>query len=137
MIREGSIHLPFSYAAGKAASRFLVALRDQRKILASPCEDCGKVYCPARSFCPACGAELEQMVEVGPRGTLLSWSETPDRGTFGLVLLAGADTSMVHRILPGGRPLRAGVMVRGRFAESRTGSILDLEGFEPVPEEES
>jgi len=135
MIREGTIQIPFRYAAGKAGSRFLSALRDSGKIMASPCGTCGIVYCPARSFCPRCGGALEDYVEVGPYGTLISWTEVPGRGFFGLVKLDGADMSMLHKIIvPQTRP-HLGARVVCRMTFERTGSILDIEGFELLSDE--
>jgi uncharacterized protein len=130
MIREGNIQIPFRYAAGKAGSRFLCALRDSGKIMASRCGTCGIVYCPARSFCPRCGEALEESVEVGPYGTLTSWTEIPGRGFFGLVKLDDADMSILHRIIAPPATPQLGTRVVCRMALERTGSILDIEGFE-------
>lgn len=137
MIREGSIQIPFEYAAGQSASRFLTSLRDEKLILGSRCEHCREVACPPRSFCPSCAQSELTFVELKPSGHLVSWTEIPGRGVYGLVLLDGADTSMFHRLLfspssPGG-----GARVRAKFASDRTGSILDIEGFELAEEGES
>lgn len=134
MILEGTIQIPFRYAAGKAGSRFLTALKEEETILASPCPACSRVYCPARSFCARCGAELEESIPVGPEGELLSWTEVRGKGVFGLVRLDGADSALLHRLLALPADAGAGIRVRARFAAERSGSILDLEGFEPVGE---
>ncbi len=134
MILEGTIQIPFRYAAGKAGSRFLTALQEEQTILASPCLACGQVYCPARSFCARCGAELEELIPVGPEGELLSWTEVKGKGAFGLVRLDGATSALLHRLLALPAASGAGIRVRARFATQRSGSILDLEGFEPVEE---
>lgn len=126
MIREERVLIPFRYAAGETGSRFLMALRDEGRILGACCPACPRVVCPARSFCAACGETTTELVEVGPGGSLLSWTEVPGRGTFGLVRLDGADTAMLHRLLGAARSGR----VRARFARERRGSILDIEGFE-------
>lgn len=138
MILEGRIQIPFRYAAGKAGSRFLTALQEEGTILASPCPACGQVYCPARSFCARCGAELEETIPVGPEGELLSWTEVQGKGAFCLVRLDGAHSALLHRLLappswPGSDG--SGIRVRARFASRRTGSILDLAGFEPIEED--
>ncbi|MBI5529451.1 MAG: hypothetical protein HY897_24255 [Deltaproteobacteria bacterium] len=131
MIREGSIHIPFTYAAGRAASRFLVVLRDEGRILGSPCPACRRVLCPARSFCPRCGEETGEPVVVDPAGTVVSFTETA-AGVFGLVRPDGADTAMLHRLLPAGAKWTIGARVRARLLPERTGSITDIEGFEPL-----
>ncbi len=132
MILEGTIQIPFKYAAGIASSRFLAALRDDMKILGSPCTACGTTFCPARSFCPTCGADLPDVVELATEGELTSWTEIAGKGLFALVKLDGAGTAILHRLLAEPAGLKTGIRVRARFARERQGSILDLEGFEPV-----
>jgi len=130
VILEGSVRLPFRYAAGATASTFLQALRDEGRILGSRCPSCRTVLCPPRPDCPRCGKPATEPVEVGPAGTLVSWTELPGRGAFGLVRPDGADTAFVHRLLAPPQGLRAGTRVRARFAEDRSGGIADLAGFE-------
>lgn len=134
MIREESIRIPFRFAAGRAASRFLIALRDDQKIMGSRCAACEKVYVPARSFCPECGAGLATYVEVGPGGELVSWTEQPGKSIFCLVRLDGADTAIVHRLLADSSAIAVGARVRARFAVERSGSIADIEGFKLAEE---
>lgn len=134
MIREEAIQIPFRYAAGETSSRFLAALRDEERILASPCPTCRRLLCPAQSFCTRCGDKTGEMVEVGPLGTVTCWTEVPDRGVFGLIRLDKADTPMLHRLLGPAGPWFEGARVRPVFAAKRTGGILDIEGFKLVEE---
>lgn len=70
-------HLEFKHAAGKAASRFLVALRDRQVLLASPCPQCGRVFVPPRSFCEDCFVRTdENWLEVGPEGRTEAFTVT-------------------------------------------------------------
>lgn len=130
MIREESIQIPFKYAAGSTGSEFLIALRDDRRILATHCRTCGLVLCQARSFCPHCGGLTDGAVVVGPKGTLEAWTHVPGKGTFGLVRLDGADNAMLHRLLPDVAVWTVGARVQAHFAAQRTGNIGDIEGFE-------
>ena len=134
MIREESVRIPFRYAPGQAAEQFLTALRDEGRILGCRCPSCRRVLVPPKSFCPRCGDATADFQEVGPGGRLLSWTDVPSRGAFGLVLLDGAHTPMLHRLLgtSGGWSMDSRVQVR--FAQERSGSILDIQGFEPEPE---
>ncbi len=130
MIREESIQIPFRYAAGETASRFLVALRDDQQILGARCGGCAKIICPARTICPLCGEKTAELSRVGPQGTLTAAAASADGTLFGLVRLDGADTALLHRLLseavqPGGR-------VRVRFATERRAHILDIDGFEEL-----
>lgn len=131
MILEGSIRLPFTYAAGGAGSAFLAALRDSAEILATRCEACSLVACPAGAFCPSCGASTGTLVAVGPAGTLEAWTDVPGKGVFGLIRLDGADTAFVHVLLGPADRWALGRRVVARFAAERAGSISDIEGFEP------
>lgn len=134
MIREGSVQIPFSYAAGEAGSRFLIALRDHKTILGARCTDCERVLCPPPPACAVCGAAEFDPVAVGPAGVLVSWTEVPGRGVYGLVRLDGADTAMLHLLLGDDSRRAAGRRLRARFRGERTGSILDIEGFELAEE---
>ena len=137
MIREGAIRIPFKYAAGRTGSRFLAALRDGKRILASRCGACARVAVPLRAFCPACGGEALADVEVGPGGTIVAWTETADAGNYALVRLDGADTAFLHRLLAAPAGYCIGQRVRTRFAASRRASILDIEGFDVSMENET
>lgn len=130
MILEEAIQLEFTYAAGETASRFLVALRDDKKVLGLRCQKCERVFCPPRASCPDCCVACEEMVEVGPMGKLVSWTEVPGKGVMGLVKFEGADTAMLHRILSAVSELEVGCAMELHFADERSASILDIEGFE-------
>ncbi len=135
MIREESIRIPFRFAAGRAGSRMLAALRDDKRILGAHCPTCIRTLAPVRSFCPHCGGENLRTVEIGPGAVLVSWTETPDRGLFALVRPDGADTAMIHRLLGRRDEFHIGVRLRAVFAAARRGHIADLQGFERDREE--
>ena len=135
---EGELPVAFRYTPGVGNTAFFEALRDRGTFLGSRCADCGVTYVPARIFCERCLAELVPDIECGPEGTVESWTvarqdvdgarlEPPL--TVALVRLEGADTVLLHRLLGttdiGGR-------VRAVLRQDRTGSIHDLEGFEPI-----
>lgn len=141
---SGDIPVRHRYTPGVAGEVFFTALRDRGVLLGSRCEACGYTYVPARLFCERCFAELAADVEVGPSGTLVSFTigfvgvEGEALGvpvTLGLVQLEGADAVLLHHVLEvGDRPLEIGerVDVVLRPAGERTGSILDIEGFRPT-----
>ncbi len=132
MIREGSIRLPFAYAAGKSGSTYLRALQEEQRILGSRCSACDRILAPARSFCPTCGDAELQTVEIGPGGVLLAWTERPDKGILGLVKLDSADTAIVHRILGSSDVLSTGMRVQARFGDASDENPEDsLLGFAP------
>jgi len=133
MILEGSIRIPFTYAAGETASTFLCALRDEQRILAARCEACSRTRCPPQPFCAGCGQAPATLVPVGPGGTVRTWTRVPGKGVFGLILLDGADTPLLHRLLGPEGGWADGDRVVARFAADRSAHINDIEGFEKGP----
>ena len=135
---EGELPVAFRYTPGVGNTAFFEALRDRGTFLGSRCADCGVTYLPARIFCERCLAGLSPDTDCGPEGTVESWTvarqdvdgtQLEPTASFALVRLDGADTVVLHRLLGttdiGGR-------VRGVLRQDRTGSIHDLEGFDPI-----
>jgi uncharacterized OB-fold protein len=139
---EGDLPVRHRYTPGVAGDVFFTALRDRGVLLGSRCEACSYTYVPARLFCERCLAELAADVEVGPGGTLVSFTiafvglegePLEEPVTIGLVRLDGADAVLVHRVIDAGdEPLEIGERVEAVLAAERTGSILDVEGFRPL-----
>jgi len=152
VVEEG-VSLSFRYAAGKVASRFLVALRDEKRIYGTRCPECRRVLVPARSFCSRCGVDTDEWVEVSPEGTLTAFtttrnpqseiqnpkseirnpqSEIQNPRIYGLIRLDGADTDLVHRLGEAEPDVwRVGMRVEAVFAQERKGHILDIAYFRP------
>jgi uncharacterized OB-fold protein len=151
LLVPGQMPVSHRYTAGLAGERFFRALRDRGVFLATWCATCGVVYCPARAFCERCLAALDREVEVGPGGTLESFTvvevgldgETlEDSVVVGLIRLDGSDTPLVHRIEAyageGGSwraALRIGMRVEAAFEDpgSRRGHLNDVRCFRPLP----
>ncbi|MGW3012380.1 Zn-ribbon domain-containing OB-fold protein [Streptomyces sp. NPDC001219] len=124
--------LDYTYAPGRAQSRYLQALADHR-ITGERCPSCHKVYVPPRGACPTCGLATDTQVEVGPRGTVTTFCivnikarnldiEVPY--VYAHIALDGADLALHARI--GGIPydrVRMGLRVEpvwtgdGRFPD--------------------
>jgi uncharacterized OB-fold protein len=140
LVIPGTITIPLSYAAGAAASRFLVALRDERRLLGTRCPSCNTVLVPARSFCAGCWNDTGDWIEVGPDGALVTWTTVhvplphlpPPPVTLGLLRLDGADTDLLHLIGGDPRRLARGLRLRPVWREGRSGSLLDIAHFEPI-----
>ncbi|MCX6065150.1 MAG: zinc ribbon domain-containing protein, partial [Chloroflexi bacterium] len=73
---KGQIKMPYTWSVGETGSRFLVALRDEQKILANRCSGCGKVYVPPRKNCATCFTEIstENWLELGNEGTVTAFT---------------------------------------------------------------
>ncbi|MCS6817410.1 MAG: Zn-ribbon domain-containing OB-fold protein [Blastocatellia bacterium] len=128
------IRIPFEYTAGRTISRFLMGLAE-RRIWATRCGECGRVYVPPLGFCGRCWREIAEWRELPDEGELVSYTVRPIEPPviLGLIRLDGADTHLVHRlgeVEP--TELEQVVRVRAVWRQERTGSILDIVYFAPV-----
>jgi len=140
---EGKMALPYQYFAGTVGSTFLVALRDDKKILGMKCAACDKVFVPPRATCERCFSNLaDNWVDLPGTGvvtgfTVVRYAEPyqPKEPPYVLALikLDGADTPLVHLVECGDTANAAvGMKVQAVFADQRVGSVLDICHFEPV-----
>jgi uncharacterized OB-fold protein len=138
---KGQIAVPCTWWAGETASRFLLALRDRRKILGTRCTSCGKVFVPPRRNCSRCFVEMEEWVEVSDEGVIEAHTVVryghpvqPSKPpfAFALVRLDGADVGFLHLIRKNLDRIENGLRVKARFREERTGHILDIDSFELI-----
>lgn len=140
LVHESRIAVPYEWSAGLVLSRFLKALRDERKILAVRCSGCRKVLAPPRKTCGLCFKPCSEWLEVGPRGTLETFTQAlypspaqpRERPIYGLIRLDGADTLLPHLLGEAElATLRRGLRVEAVFAPRRSASILDILHFRP------
>lgn len=141
LVHRSRINVPYSWWAGDTASRFLVALRDDRKILGTRCEACSRTFVPPRKTCPVCFGENETWVEVSSRGVVESFTVVRRQLAalarkvpviFGLIRLDGADTAILHyidEVAP--EALRIGMRVTACFSDAPQGHITDISHFKP------
>jgi uncharacterized protein len=133
------IGFDYTRSLGPTLSRFMAALAD-RRILGSRSAD-GRVYAPPFEFDPVTFEPPDDLVPVGPEGTVTTWSWAPQplegqplARPFGwaLIRLDGADTAMLHAVDAGSAAaMRTGMRVRPRWAGQRAGDIRDIVCFEP------
>ena len=145
---EGKMALPYQYFAGATGSKFIVALRDEKKILGVKCEKCNKTFVPPRQTCERCFSKLtDNWVELEPTGevtgfTVVRYAEPyqPKEPPYilALIKLDGADTSIAH-ILDCGDvgDAEVGMRVRAVFSGERKDNILDIACFEPTERQAS
>ncbi|MDA4114368.1 MAG: zinc ribbon domain-containing protein [Thaumarchaeota archaeon] len=128
-IRQWTDTIPFQYeyTAGVAGERFLRGLMDG-KILAGYCPGCNESSLPARIYCVRCYGGITEYVEVEPVGKVRAVTSAK-QDAFAFVTFKDVRGGLVHRLLD---RARAGTEVVPRFRprSERTGSILDLQGFE-------
>jgi hypothetical protein len=140
----GKLDIPNTYSAGMVGSRFLIELRDNKKIMGIKCPACNQVYVPPRSTCKYCFGKLNEWVEVSQKGTLLTYAVAYQANpvqpleppvAYGIVQLDGADTGFVHMLGEvGPEQLKVGMKVKAVFKvkKERQASILDIKYFKPL-----
>ncbi|MDP9823151.1 Zn-ribbon domain-containing OB-fold protein [Nocardioides massiliensis] len=101
------VSLDYVYAASPEESAFYLALEEGR-LIGQRCPECGKVYVPPRSACPADGTPTTDEVELSDTGTVTTFCvvNVPFLGqkitppyVSAYVLLDGADIAFLHLIL--------------------------------------
>jgi uncharacterized OB-fold protein len=139
--------LQYDIHLGATWSRFMDGLRD-RTIVANTCPSCERVFVPPQGYCEACFEKTDQWVTLPDEGTVevftVAWLGF--RGgpkppyAIGGIRLDGASTLLMHWIVgldfddPASvrEQLPLGTRVKARWAEERTGQILDIAHFEPI-----
>ena len=129
----------YTRSLGPTLSEFATALA-ARRILGARASD-GRVHAPPFEFDPVTGAPPAELVEVGPAGTVVSWTWTaspmqsqPLDRPFGwaLIRLDGADTALLHAVDAGSVDrMRTGMRVRPRWSDRPGSGITDIACFEP------
>ena len=127
-ILESQIKLAYKYSVGRWYGAFLTGLAEGR-LVGSRCGGCGQVAVPARAACPLCSAASAGLVEVGPKGVVISAArdERGGKRAWLLVRPEGAATSLLTH----GEAL-IGNRVIAEFAPEAGPSILALRGFRPL-----
>jgi hypothetical protein len=138
-----TLEFPYIRSLGPVMGGFLGALRDGRIVGVRTAA--GRVLVPPLEYDPETGADVDPtLVEVGPEGTITSWTWVADPSeqhpldrpfAFALIRLDGADTDLTHVIdAPGPGALSTGARVRPRWrAEAdRMARIDAIEAFELI-----
>ncbi len=130
------------YTFGLAGEKFFRTIKDEAHILGTHCPDCDITYVPAASFCERCLGKLEEWVDVGTIGDIVTYTilyigldgqplEKPDIVAF----IRLGDGGIIHHlgeIEPD--QVEIGLMVEAVFKPKnrREGSILDIRYFRPA-----
>ena len=142
-VMTGKMSLPNQYFAGRVGSKFIIALRDDKKILGVKCTKCNKVFVPPREYCEKCLSKLdENWVELSNEGVIVNYTvvnyndkHLPRRAPYilALVKVDGADTPFPHLVEGiAVEDVKTGMRVKAVFAKETTNTILDIDHFEPL-----
>ncbi len=135
---------PYNYRVGQHLEHYIKGL-GEKKILASKCSGCSKVAVPPRNFCGTCNKAMDELVEVGPEGTVENYTvghvkvekglveKLGEPQLLAMVTLDGATVPMLGE-LKGVAPadLKNGLRVKAVFKDPATDSLTDLSHFEPA-----
>lgn len=141
--------LPFAWAVGEHLGRFYQELRDNAIIYGDVCPKCGLCLVPPRVICPRCFVRMDEWVEMGPRGTVLTYDvvqhvfwdpilakNRPVPYTHAYIQLDGPDAGAFSHVLQETNPqhLKTGMRVEAVFKpkEQRLGEITDILYFKTV-----
>ena len=140
---EMTIRFPYKRSLGPVIGAFMTGLASQQIL---GIRNGAEVMCPPLEWDPRTGKELQHddLVEVGPAGTVVSWTWVPkpsaqhplDRPfALALIKLDGADTSLTHAVDAGSLDaMSTGMRVAPRWKAERQGHITDIEAFVPGEE---
>lgn len=134
------MELSYRRSLGPVVGAFLTGLRDQQVVGTRTAA--GRVIVPPLEYDPDSGEPLDDLVDVADAGTVREWAWVAepmrkhplDRPfAWAMVQLDGADTSLLHALDAGSEDaVSAGMRVRVRWADERTGHITDIACFEPA-----
>ncbi len=150
---KGEMNVSYKWGAGDFVGKALEELRDNGKIYANKCPQCGRFHLPPRKVCGRCHVEMEgweKWIEVGPRGTVLLFTITvtpflePETGkprevpyTVATIQLDGAPVAFEH-FLQETNPekLKVGMRIEAVFKpkEQRRGDLRDILYFRAIEE---
>ena len=134
-------HLEYTYkrSLGSVLSRFFTGLRDHK--IEGVKTASGRVLVPPAEYDPETGeSTTDEWVEVGPGGTVESWTwvASPRRPhphdtpfAFALVKLDGADTALLQTVVADESAMKTGMRVKAQWASETIGRIQDIACFVP------
>lgn len=139
LVATHTIEYDYRRSVGPVLGAFFEGLQ-AGKLLGARTKD-GRVLCPPAEYDPDTGAATGERVEVGPAGTVTSftWVGAPQERhalqhpfAFALIRLDGADTELLHLVDAGDESaMSTGMRVTPRFRSEPQGGIRDLECFVP------
>ena len=142
------LSIPQRFSTGPVMGRFLRELRDNQRIMANKCPQCGRHQLPPREVCAVCHVEATEWEELGPEGTVQDFDivyysspdpltgetrETPYVLCWAELDRTQGDAPLWHLLdAPDLSQVRRGLRVRVVFAEERNGSMADIKHFEII-----
>ena len=130
------------YTFGVAGERFFRAIKDEGRILGTHCSRCDRVYVPAALFCERCLGGIDDWVDVGTVGEIVTFtdlcvdydgSRLDEPKTVAFIRFGNG--GLIHLLVaPDSDQLVIGLQAKAIFKpeSERQGSILDISHFEVI-----
>jgi uncharacterized protein len=138
---QGAFPITSRYTFGLAGERFFRAIKEDGLILGTHCHNCKHTYVPAATFCERCLTELEDWIDVGTAGEVVTYTllyvnydGTPRTSPQLVAFIRLGDGGLIHRLEEvDPEQLFIGMQVEAVFKPpaERQGSILDIAYFKP------
>lgn len=121
--------------------RYVAGLKD-KKMLATKCTKCGRVYTPPTTRCGRCFIELDEWTQVKDTGKVvmftvmynaISGEQFDEPRITAIIQLDGSDTWMIAPV-KNTKPevMRTGLPIRVVWNEERKGVLADIKHFEGI-----
>lgn len=127
------------YTYGLAGERFFKTIKDEGRILGTRCSNCERIYVPAAAFCERCMSQLEEWVDVGIFGEVVTFTllyvdydGSPRDEPETVAFIRMGDGGLIHRLADvEPADVFIGMKVEAVFKSKgeREGSILDITHF--------
>ncbi len=144
------VSVPHKFSTGPTMGRFLSEIRDNKRIMANKCPQCGRTQLPPRIVCAACHCQVDDWIELKNTGEVMSYDVTyvptlnPLTGkmrevpyTTASILLDGGDTTIMHYLdLTDPKKLKMGMRCEAVFRPDgeREGRVTDILYFRVITE---
>lgn len=130
------------YTYGIAGERFFRMIKDESKIFGTRCNNCEQTYVPPSIFCERCLDQLDDWVEVGTTGEIITFTHlhvnydgSHRSEPMTVAFIKFGDGGIIHRLVsPDDQQIEIGMTAKPIFKPKaeREGSILDIRHFEVI-----
>jgi uncharacterized OB-fold protein len=137
---QGEMQVTNRYTFGLAGERFFREIKEAGRILGTHCNNCEQTYVPAAIFCERCLDELDEWVDVGTSGEIVTFTHlfvnhdgTSRSEPETVAFIKFGDGGLIHRLkLKDSQQVEIGMFAEAIFKPiaEREGSILDIQHFE-------
>ena len=140
------LRLPYRLTVGALQSRYMTAIRDEKKIYGNRCTQCKRVMVPPDIACALCWADAEGWVEVADRGVVKTFTvmRVPFYGqkidipyVIAQIVPDGGDGGIMHLLQEiEAEDVRIGMRVEAVWTEEERRGVLsdDILHFRPTGE---